>query len=56
MLTHVPTSGGRELLMSRYTEPSADQRLLLDRLRLEWPEQPRPKITTQQADLSPDPM
>ena len=53
---HVPTNDGRELVMSRYTEPSADQRLLLDRLRLVLPEQPRPKITTQQADLSPDPM
>jgi hypothetical protein len=53
---HVPTNDGRELVMSRYTEPSADQRLLMDRLRLVLPEQPRPKITTQQADLSTDPM
>ena len=53
---HVPTNDGRELVMSRYTEPSAEQRLLMDRLRLVLPEQPRPRITTQQADLSTDPM
>jgi hypothetical protein len=33
-----------------------EQRLLMDRLRLVLPEQPRPRITTQQADLSPEPM
>ena len=53
---HVPTNDGRELVMSRYTEPSAEQRLLMDRLRLVLPEQPRPRITTQQVDQSPDPM
>ena len=53
---HVPTNDGRELVMSRYTDPSAEQRLLMDRLRLMLPEQTSPKITPQQADLSPDPM
>jgi hypothetical protein len=52
----VPTNDGRELVMSRYTEALAEQRLLMDRLRLVFPEQPRPRITNQQADLSPDPM
>ena len=49
---HVPTSDGRELVMSRYTEPTAEQRLLMDRLRLVMPEQPRPKITAQQSQSS----
>jgi hypothetical protein len=53
---HVPTSDGRDLVMSRYTEPSADQRLLMDRLQLALPEQPRTRITTLQADRPPSPM
>ncbi len=48
---HVLTNDGRELVMSRYTELSAEQRLLMDRLRLVLPEQPHHRITTQQADL-----
>jgi transposase len=52
---HVPTSDGRELVMSRYTEPSAEQRLLMDRLRLALPEQPRPKITNPQVEEPPSP-
>lgn len=52
---HVPTSDGRELVMSRYTEPSAEQRLLMDRLRLALPEQPRPKITNPQVEEPPNP-
>lgn len=52
---HVPTSDGRELVMSRYTEPSAEQRLLMDRLRLALPEQPRPRITNPQVEEPPSP-
>jgi hypothetical protein len=43
---HVPTTDGRELVLTRYTEPEPDQRLLLGELRLELPAQPSPKITT----------
>ena len=46
---HVPTTDGRHLILSRYTQPEADHRLLLDALRLQLPTQPPPKITTQQA-------
>ena len=42
---HVPTTDGRELVLSRYTQPEVDQRMLLDLLRLKLPEQPPPKIT-----------
>jgi hypothetical protein len=45
----VPTTDGRELVLTRHTEPEPGQRLLLDQLRLELPAQPPPKIT---ADLS----
>jgi hypothetical protein len=42
---HIPTTDGRELVLTRYTEPQTDQKLLLDRLRLELPAQSPPKIT-----------
>jgi transposase len=41
---HIPTSDGRELILSRYTQPEAEQTLLLEKLRLKLPEQPPPKI------------
>ena len=44
---HVPTTNGRELVLTRYTEPGPDQRLLLGELRLELPAQPPPKITAE---------
>jgi len=42
---HLPTTDGRELVLSRYTQPEADHRMMLDKLRLRLPEQPPPKIT-----------
>ena len=42
---HVPTGDGRELILSRYTQPEAEQNLLLEKLKLKLPEQPPPKIT-----------
>jgi transposase len=44
---HVPTTDGRELVLTRHTEPEPDLRLLLDKLRLELPAQPAPKITAE---------
>ncbi|HWE16570.1 MAG TPA: IS1634 family transposase [Hyphomicrobiaceae bacterium] len=44
---HIPTSDGRELVLTRYTEPQAELTLLLDKLRLELPAQPPPKITAE---------
>ena len=41
----LPTTDDRMVLLSRYTEPEADQQLLLRRLKLELPAQPPPKIT-----------
>ena len=50
---HVPTTDGRELLLTRYTEPDAELRLLLDKLKLALPAQSPPKITT--AQVAPQP-
>jgi transposase len=46
---HLPTTDGRELTLSRYTQPEAEHRILLDQLRLSLPAQPPPKITAAQA-------
>lgn len=43
---HLPTTDGRTLVLSRYTEPEPEQQLLLDRLRLRLPEQPPPRISS----------
>jgi transposase len=46
---HLPTTDGRELTLSRYTQPESEHRMLLDQLRLTLPNQPPPKITAAQA-------
>jgi hypothetical protein len=42
---HVPTTDGRELILSRYTQPEPDHRMLLELLQLQLPAQPPPKIS-----------
>jgi len=42
---HFPTTDGRKLILSRYTELNADQKLLVKRLKLYLPSQPPPRIT-----------
>jgi hypothetical protein len=41
----IPTTDGRHITLTRYTEP--ELRLLLQKLKLELPAQPSPKITIQ---------
>jgi hypothetical protein len=50
-----PTTDGRRLTMPRYTEPDAEQKLLLHQLRLFLPPQPPPRLTasTSSAALPP---
>jgi hypothetical protein len=45
----VPTTDGRELVLSRYTQPEPEHRVLLQRLQLRLPEQPPPKISASQV-------
>lgn len=45
---HLPTTDGRELLLTRYTQPEPELQLLLRRLKLELPAQPPPRISTAQ--------
>jgi hypothetical protein len=41
---HLPTTDGREIILTRTTEPKPDLRLLLNRMNLALPAQPPPKI------------
>ena len=45
----LPTTDGRELILSRYTQPEAEHRVLLDQLQLQLPGQPPPRITAKHA-------
>jgi hypothetical protein len=42
---HLPTTDGREIVLTRYTQPEPELQLLIDRLSLTLPAQPPPKIT-----------
>jgi transposase len=48
---HLPTTDGRELIMPRFTEPEAQQQIILQNLALTLPAQPPPRIRS--ADLGP---
>src|SRR6267142_1811056 len=43
---HLPTTDGREILLTRYTHPEPELQLVIDRLKLRLPPQPPPRITT----------
>ena len=45
-----PTTDGRTLILTRYTHPEPELRLLLDKLKLELPTQPPPRISV--ADVT----
>ncbi|MDP2651854.1 MAG: IS1634 family transposase [bacterium] len=46
---HLPTTDGREIILTRTTQPEPELKLLLDKLRLQLPAQPPPRITAAQA-------
>jgi len=43
----IPTVDQRWLILPRYTQPSSDTKLLIEKLRLELPNQPPPRLTAQ---------
>jgi hypothetical protein len=42
---HLPTTDGRKVILTRYTQPEPDLQLLLQQLRLSLPNQPPPRVT-----------
>jgi len=49
---HFPTIDGRTLILSRYTYPEPDHKLLLEQLKLTLPAQPPPRISSRGKLLS----
>ena len=49
---HLPLADGRELVLSRYTQPEPEQRLVLEKLPWELPPQPPPRIRAQEASAA----
>ena len=52
---HVPTTDGRELLLTRYTQPEPELQLLIGQLKFQLPPQPQPRITTSNQPRQPLP-
>lgn len=42
---HLPTTDGRKVIMSRYTQPEPELQVLLEQLRLSLPRQLPPRVT-----------
>jgi len=42
---HLPTTNGRELVLTRYTQPEPELQLLINQLKFQLPPQPPPRIT-----------
>ena len=49
----IPTTDGREIQLTRHTEPEPELNLLLTKLKLQLPAQPSPKITSTQTSPPP---
>jgi len=50
---HLPTTDGREMLLTRYTQPEPELLLLIQQLKLSLPPQPPPRIATARLPSHP---
>jgi Transposase DDE domain len=50
---HLPTTDGRELRLTRHTQPEPELQLLIQQLKLQLPPQPPPRITTVAVNPAP---
>jgi Transposase DDE domain len=50
---HLPTTDGREMLLTRYTQPEPELQLLIQQLKLSLPPQPPPRIATARLPSHP---
>jgi len=53
---HIPTTDQREVILTRYTLPEPEQKLLLEKLKLKLPPQPPPEITAPPSTAKPAPV
>jgi hypothetical protein len=53
---HLPTTDGREIVLTRYPQPEKDLLLLLKQLKITLPEQAPPKIYSHQLTQNPAPL
>ena len=53
---HLPTTDGREIILTRYTEPEPDLRLLLDRMKLGLAGSAAPQNRRRRAAAQPRPV
>lgn len=51
---HLPTTDGRTIIMSRYTQPEPELQMLLTQLRLSFPAQPAPRMRVDAAAANQD--
>lgn len=49
---HLPTTDGRMVLLSRYTQPDRDLALLLEKLKIPLPTQPPPRISSNKTKIT----
>src|SRR5215472_9668590 len=52
---HLPTMDGRELVLTRYTQPEPELQLLINQLKLQLPPQPLPRIAAPAQPSLPPP-
>jgi hypothetical protein len=52
---HAPTTDGRELVLTRYTQPEPELQLLINQLKFQLPPQPLPRITAASQTSQPLP-
>jgi Transposase DDE domain len=52
---HAPTTDGRELVLTRYTQPEPELQLLINQLKFQLPLQPLPRITADNQTSQPLP-
>ena len=46
----IPTADGRMLEMRRYSQPEIEHRIILDKLKIDLPAQPPPKVYSHQLN------
>lgn len=47
---HLPTTDGRTVILTRHTQPELEPQMLIKELKLTLPEQPPPKIPSNQIN------